>query len=128
SALAEVLRRGVLGGWGEVPASEIARWARLLPASWEDRPEVLLALGLELLARSPLDAVPLLVRASASFRARGDLAGELAALSQEAIVRFWANDSASLLGLLARATELAGAGSPSAGELVRIGAAAMARL
>lgn len=111
-----------------VSPAELGRWFRALPPKAKATPEALLAKGLERQARAPLDSLVPFEAAARGFRARGDVEAELAAIAQDGIVRWWANDMAGLLALHVRVEELAAAGSTGAPLLRAVGLAAMAHL
>jgi len=111
-----------------VPSIELGRWRRLLPPEWRKEPEALLAAGLERQPQAPLEAVTLFEEARTGFRNRGDVEGEVAAIAQEGLVRWWANDLVGLLELVERIDVLAQLGSGPAAMLAAIGRAGVAHL
>ena len=111
-----------------IPPGGLAQWVGRLPRDWRSRPEARLAVGFDVRARTPLDALPLFAEAAAGFRARGDDEGELAAILQDGAVRWAANDMAGMFGLYERVLELADQGSRGAFELAAIGSGAIAHI
>ncbi len=93
------------------PSAEFGRWQRALPAALHREPEALLAAGLELQTRVPRESLASFGGAAEGFRARGDVEGELIAISHAGVVRWWLNDAAGLMALYERVGELAAAGS-----------------
>jgi LuxR family transcriptional regulator, maltose regulon positive regulatory protein len=111
-----------------VAARELGRWCSALPQRWREEPEVLLAIGHERKAYSPPEAVAIFEAAACSFRVNEDIDGELAAIAQDGLIRWWIRDFAGLFGLLQRAETLAARGSVSAQGLTAVGKASIAHL
>ena len=96
--------------------------------SLRSEPEALLAAGLELQARAPIEAATRFREAAEGFRAKEDVDGELAAISHDGVVRWWLNDIAGLMDLYGRVGELRATGSARARVLEAVGLAAVAHL
>jgi LuxR family transcriptional regulator, maltose regulon positive regulatory protein len=111
-----------------VPPAELGRWHRLLPVEHAEEPAALRAAGVGQLGHDPLGAARVFAAAAVASRAAGDVDGEVAALAQEGLVRWWANDRDALLALHVRVVELAELGSDAARTLDAVGRAAMAHL
>lgn len=108
--------------------ADFGRWLQLLPAELRFEPEALLAAGLELQARAPIEAATRFRAAAEGFRAKGDVDAELAAISHDGVVRWWLNDAAGLMDLYVRVGELRATGSARARVLEAVGLAALAHL
>jgi DNA-binding SARP family transcriptional activator len=123
----EVVRDAEPFGASVNPA-EFGRWLRALPPDWRGKPEARFAAALEFQGRAPADSMAMFRVAAEAFRSTGDVDGELAAISREALVRWQANDLVGLLGLYARVGELAGTGSSRGEQLRAVGTAAIGHL
>ena len=126
--LLALLRDVLVGRKILVRSGDPARWARLLPGEHHAEPAALLARGLALVAEDPQDAVEPLRAAALGFQRCGDVDGELTAISQEGIVRWWSGDIDALLLLHGRIEELAAEGSAAAAVLASVGLAGVAHL
>lgn len=126
--LLSVLRDAEMHLIAPISPGELGRWSRCLPPELRREPEALLASGLELQPDDPFGAVGLFRAAGDGFRARGDIDGEAAAIAQEALVLWWANDIDALLSLVVRLGELADAGAELARALATVGAGGAAHL
>ena len=104
------------------------RWHRMLPSAYRHRPEAQFAAGLELTARLPLAAAQQFTDARAGFRTVDDVDGEVAVITHDGLMRWWANDFVGLAELLERVTTLAAGGSTGASMLLDVGAAAIAHI
>jgi ATP/maltotriose-dependent transcriptional regulator MalT/DNA-binding SARP family transcriptional activator len=110
------------------PSADFGRWQRALPETMRREPEALLAAGLELQTRAPKESLATFGGAAEGFRARGDVDGELIAISHAGVVRWWLNDAAGLMALYGRVGELAAAGSARAQRIGAVGIAALEHL
>jgi len=119
-AVLAVMRDGVLQV--RLPP-DLARWHHALPEDRLGAPVAVLAAAIESRSRNAASALPQLARATAAFRAAGDIDGEVTALHHEGIARWWANDFTGLFELIGRTSELAAAGSRRAEALDAIGRA-----
>jgi DNA-binding SARP family transcriptional activator len=127
--LLAVIRDAVIAGaLTDHPATDYGRWYRALPASRRLDPEALLAFAVNSRMVDTEAALPALVDAVRGFRVAGDVDGEVAAIHEEGLLRWWSGDLAGLLELHVRVTELAAGGSRGAQVLASIGKAAMAHL
>ena len=124
----ELIRDVLVQPPGAIDAAEIGRWYRTLPKAWRQRPAGLLAAGIDIQARSPIEAVTAFAAAAAAFRTHGDVDGELASLEREGLVRWWTNDFAGLWAINLRAADLAAEGSKRAATVAAVGSAAVAHL
>ncbi len=106
-----------------LPAKIMGRWTAL-PEDRRGEPIALLAAAIEARDLGEDDAIDLFVRARAALRDAGDVEGEIAVLIQESLARWWIGDMAGLLELVARTSELAAAGHPSAQMLDALARAA----
>lgn len=123
-----LLRDVVVHPTTEIDTAEIGRWYRALPRERCQHPAALLAVGIEVRVRSPIESIPAFAAAAAAFRALGDVDGELASLEREGLVLWWTNDFAGLWAINLRAIELADGGSKRAGATAAVGTAAVAHL
>jgi DNA-binding SARP family transcriptional activator len=122
----EVLREAGTRWRAPAAPDELARWCRMLPAHLRAAPAALLAAGLERQARAPREAIPIFEAAVLGFRDQDDVEGEIAALFQQGVVCWWAQDLGTLLGLYERVGALAASGLPRAQILASLGAAGIA--
>ena len=111
-----------------VAADELSRWSQLLPARLRQEPETLLAAGFACQEQAPLEALAIFESAATKFRAKGDIDGEMAAMGQNGLVRWWIKDFPGLFALHQRVRELAAAGSATAEVLVAVAMAGLGHL
>jgi LuxR family transcriptional regulator, maltose regulon positive regulatory protein len=104
------------------------RWSSTLPRALGDRPEAQLAHALTSAKHPTASTLAAFEAARFGFRARGDVAAELATIEHEGVLRWWAADLAGLFELHQRLLELVAAGSREAAQLSAIGNAAIAHL
>jgi DNA-binding SARP family transcriptional activator len=78
--------------------------------------------------RSPLESIPHFENAVTGFREAGDVDGEVAAITAQGLVLWWANDVLRLFTLHQRVVELAAGGSTTARLIDQIARAAIAHL
>ena len=110
------------------PMPGLARWYRDLPAGHRHAAPARFAAAMDARNRSPLASLPLFEAAAESFRADGDVDGEVAAILQEGIVRWWANDIVGIFGRLDRVQELAALGSRAAAGVDALAQAALSHI
>ncbi|MEO6126169.1 MAG: BTAD domain-containing putative transcriptional regulator [Ilumatobacteraceae bacterium] len=118
-----------LGGQLDASVAEpvqFGHWYRLLPAARRSSPSALLAEGIDLQDRDPILATRRLSESAARFRALGNAQGELAAISREGVIHYWADDMGSLVELYGRVMELVAEGVERAETLAAIGLALIA--
>jgi len=85
----------------------LGEWLRWLPPERRGEPTAVLLEGVLLRATDPPAAQPLLRRAGESYRAAGQLAGEIACLSHLVLIAWWQRDAEAIGNLLPRVVELA---------------------
>jgi DNA-binding SARP family transcriptional activator len=103
-------------------------WGRALPPDDRDSAEALFVEAIDIRSRVPAKSLQMFTDAAAAFRAAGDVDGELAAMQNEALARWWANDFTGLFPLFGRLSELASDGSRRAEALDAVGRAAVANV
>ena len=126
--LLSVVREAELQSAPNFGPAELVRWCRMLPDSHARSPEVLLAVALQRVAGRPAESVAAFQGAREIFAARGDIDGELIAISHEGFVRWWAHDIDGLSKLYERIATLAESGSPIARTLNGICLAAISHI
>ena len=109
-------------------AADFGRWYRKLPRQCRNSPVALLAAGLDVRPRLPMESIAFFDGAIDGFRQAGDVDGEVAALSGEGLVLWWANDVMRLFALHQRVVELSASGSTIARFMAQLGQAAIAHL
>jgi LuxR family maltose regulon positive regulatory protein len=109
-----------------VAPHEFGRWARLVPVRHRGHPVAMVAAGIDEELADPAAAAETFREAAAAFRQRGDVDGELAAISREGYIRWWLNDTAGLLALYERLGDLSDV--RQAAVLASIGLAALGHL
>ena len=123
-----ILREAQMLVASSVPADELGRWSRLLPSSLRQEPEILLAAGFACQDHAPLEAIAIFESAAAKFRSKGDIDGEMAAMGQNGLVRWWIKDFPGLFALHDRVRELAADGSARAEAILAIAMAGLGHL
>jgi LuxR family transcriptional regulator, maltose regulon positive regulatory protein len=90
----------------------VGEWLHRLPSERRSQPTAWLLEATLLLASDLPAARARLLDAADSYRAAGELAGEIACLSRLALISWWQRDQAAIASLLPRVIELAAASVP----------------
>jgi LuxR family transcriptional regulator, maltose regulon positive regulatory protein len=111
-----------------VPGDIVTAWLGRLPESRKDGPLGRLLDAVSTVQTSPARAAQRLDEAAASFRAEGDLPGELACLAQLAQLAWWSEQPERMAAIAARVFEMEAAGHPQAVPLACLARALIADL
>lgn len=111
-----------------VPGDIVAAWLGRLPEDRKDGPLGRLLDAVSTVQTSPDRAAQRLNDAAASFRADGELPGELACLAQLAQLAWWSEQPERMAAIAARVFEMEAAGHPQAVPLACLARALIADL